>query len=367
MQNLDQEAFLREHWQQSPLLIRNAVPDYEAPLSAEELAGLALEADVESRLIGQHNANWFVENGPLHASSFQREAPWTLLVQALDQQLPEIASLRQLVNFIPGWRFDDIMASYATDGGGVGPHYDNYDVFLLQVSGQREWRLGQECAADEPLQPNKDLRLLADFRESARYLLEPGDVLYVPPRMAHWGIAVGECITFSLGFRAPRLSDMLSRRVDQLLETMDSESLYRDSGGFGQAQRPGEIDLKQLQSALRQVSESLTDDLNADWFGELVSEPRYPLQAQPDTAVTQATRLLLDPASRLFWFGQQGSLTAYANGQAIPCSDECQPLLEMLCRAQVLSGDELNAYLAKPSTRNLLQQLLDLGCFDGEY
>ena len=141
----DKEAFLAQHWQRKPLLIRHALAAFETPLPADEIAGLAMEDEVESRIIEQRDGRWLLTQGPFEESDFQRENPWTLLVQAVDHYIPAVAQLRQLVDFLPQWRIDDVMVSYAVDGGSVGPHYDNYDVFLLQGEGERRWQLGEHC------------------------------------------------------------------------------------------------------------------------------------------------------------------------------------------------------------------------------
>jgi 50S ribosomal protein L16 3-hydroxylase len=210
-QSFDREIFLARHWQRKPLLIRAALDNFSPPLDRHELAGLALEEGVESRIIEHRDGLWQLHHGPFSEQDFQRDFPWTLLVQAVDHHIPEVSALRRLVDFLPQWRMDDVMASYAVDGGSVGPHYDNYDVFLLQGEGERLWKLGQFCDAASTLLPHDELRILDTFECEQEYLLGPGDMLYVPPGIAHWGIAQGECTTFSIGFRAPRINDMVSR------------------------------------------------------------------------------------------------------------------------------------------------------------
>ncbi|HBX73989.1 MAG TPA: cupin, partial [Halieaceae bacterium] len=168
MQGLQPALFLDRYWQREPLLLRAAVPGFVPPVSADELAGLAMEDEVESRIAECNGAadnasSWQLHHGPFVASDFLRPHPWTLLIQRVDQLLDEVAELRRLTDFIPRWRLDDIMVSYATDGGGIGPHYDLYDVFLLQGEGERTWRIGQRCNADTPLLAHDDLKLLAHF------------------------------------------------------------------------------------------------------------------------------------------------------------------------------------------------------------
>lgn len=190
--------FLRDYWQRKPLLVRQAIPDFESPLSADELAGLSLEESVESRIVLEHGKTpWEMRRGPFQEEDYQHlpEQDWTLLVQAVDQFVPEVAQLLEQFRFLPSWRIDDVMISYAAPGGGVGPHFDNYDVFLLQGHGRRRWKVGQMCSSDSPLREHADLRILADFEQSDEWVLEPGDMLYLPPRLAHYGIAEDECMT----------------------------------------------------------------------------------------------------------------------------------------------------------------------------
>jgi len=356
LEHFDPDIFLRDYWQRKPLLIRAALPDFQDPLSAEELAGLALEEDIDARIVETRPDGWGFRQGPFGEGDFDSEYPWTLLVQKADHYLDEIAELRQLVSFLPGWRFDDVMISYATVvdgmGAGVGPHYDNYDVFLLQGQGSRRWRLGQVCGEDEALIDHPDLHILEHFEDSAEYILEPGDVLYVPPRLAHWGTAESDSLTYSLGFRAPRLNDMVSRSVDAGLETMNPEQLYHDPPL--QTQRPGEITPQATaaarQSVLKEL-EAFTD--SSSWFGELVTDGAEQL---PPLAVTEGQVLQLDPAARLAWRELPEGLEIYANGDSLLADLNQLPGIQTLCSGESISaGQQLNLALAR--------QLGEQGCF----
>jgi 50S ribosomal protein L16 3-hydroxylase len=355
----DPTGFLRDYWQRQPLLIRNALPNFEDPLSAEELAGLSLEPDIESRLIERTSQAWLVEYGPFQENSFSREHPWTLLVQAVDQYVPAVTGLRQLIDFLPQWRIDDVMISYATDGGGVGPHFDNYDVFLLQGRGRRRWRLGQHCNESEALLPHDELRILENFIDQNEYTLEAGDILYIPPRLAHWGIAIGDCMTYSIGLRAPRINDLLSRLTDHLTEKLDPELLYRDPP-LTPANAAGEITHSGVQAALAQLQSLLQQSPeNPDWFGELVTEPRYDKPESPPPCTLAAdTPLTLNPASRLAWSQQVDALRVYASGDTVAASLDCRVLLEQLCSGQTVCPGNDSARLL------LLEELYRLGCID---
>jgi 50S ribosomal protein L16 3-hydroxylase len=366
LQNFDRERFLTQYWQRQPLLIEHALPDFTCPLSTEELSGLSLDADVESRLIENCAGRWEVEHGPFNEHSFDRDNFWTLLVQAVDHFVPAVADLRALINFLPQWRMDDVMVSYAPDGGSVGPHYDNYDVFLVQGLGQREWRLGQYCSTEEPLLEHDELHILKEFRERERHLLNPGDILYVPPRLAHWGIARGDCMTFSIGFRAPRLNDMLGRWTDQILENMDPELFYRDPMDKSMP-RPGEINAQSISEAYNLLQRTLLAQMSRpNWFGELVTEPRYPVEfLAEEQDLDSLEEIHLDSAARLAWWTDGEQLLAFANGQTIHCGQRCLALLANLCKYSLVAGNDLKAARDCSARRQLLQQLLAMGCIHG--
>lgn len=366
--NLDPDAFLCEFWQRKPLLIKNTCDGFTPPLSSDELAGLALEDDVESRLIEHGDDRWRLQHGPFSESDFVRENPWTLLVQAVDHYIPEVAELQRLFDFIPRWRMDDVMVSYAVDGGGVGPHYDNYDVFLLQGEGRRLWRIGQRCDEHSRLLPHDELRILHSFDTREEYLLGPGDILYVPPGIAHWGIAQGECTTFSIGFRAPRLSDMLSRWTDQLLSQLTADKSFCDAGRAAST-RPGELHADDVQAALAQLRSVLDQPVPGQWFGELVTEPRYDVEPDED-AVAEALELLqrgaqsvaLSPAAKLAWQQDTHELRVFANGESLGCAPSALPALLTLCDGRPLAGSILDKALANADTAGLLTRLVHLGC-----
>src|SRR5688500_10960091 len=203
--------FLRDYWQKKPLLIRNGFPDFVDPISPEELAGLACEDDVEARLVFTRKNTWKLDTGPFSERHFTTlpSRNWTLLVQAVDQWVPEVKAMLEHVNFIPSWRVDDVMVSYATPNGGVGPHFDYYDVFLVQGQGSRLWKTGQRCTSLDISRTSSGLKLLADFHTEQEWLLETGDVLYVPPGVAHWGTSRDNSLCYSLGFRAPSVGEMV--------------------------------------------------------------------------------------------------------------------------------------------------------------
>jgi 50S ribosomal protein L16 3-hydroxylase len=343
--HFDSAAFLRNHWQKTPCLIRNPWRDWQNPLDPDDLAGLACEDGVEARLVTRKRDDWKVEHGPFAEKRFAKTGkhPWTLLVQAVDQIVPDVAALIEPFRFVPNWRIDDVMVSYASDGGGVGPHFDQYDVFLIQGLGRRRWQVGPVADADAAMLPNDDLRLLADFTATDEWILEPGDILYLPPRFAHDGVAVSDdCMTYSVGFRAPSRAELIAHWCDHLLAELADDDRYADPDLLAQS-NPGEIAPAALDRLHTMVSEKLNDRAGfARWFGGFTSTPKYPdADYTPEDAVsTNALRKALErgatlernPASR-FAFVRTGAdtLTLFVDGDSIDCSGETATLAEQLC------------------------------------
>jgi len=280
---LSVEQFLKDYWQKKPVLIRRAVDNFKSFISAEELAGLSLESEIESRIITENSESssspfWSLQKGPFNPDTFQQlpKDKWTLLIQAVDHWLPEAADFLEHFRFIPSWRLDDLMVSYATDGGSVGPHYDQYDVFLLQAEGVREWQVGQCCNGFEAMQPGSELGVLKDFSAEQTWQLYPGDILYLPPKVAHWGIAHGDCITYSIGFRAPSMAELFDRTVDELVPTLSESQRYIDKDFTFQSSSSQISDstLKSLKASL--VEQLDNSEVLAMSLGYLMTEAKYP-------------------------------------------------------------------------------------------
>jgi 50S ribosomal protein L16 3-hydroxylase len=229
--SLSQAQFLERHWQRSPLFLPGALPGFRSPLSPDELAGLACEESVESRLVEGHvGAGFRLTRGPFEEKRFARlpKRNWTLLVQDVDKHVPDVARLLEPFRFLPAWRVDDIMVSFAAPGGSVGPHTDQYDVFLLQVQGKRRWQLSEHF--DPKLRKDSELRVLERFEPERELIAEPGDILYLPPNVAHFGVAIDEAMTFSIGFRAPDQRELLVALAQELVEGSASGPRFGDAG-----------------------------------------------------------------------------------------------------------------------------------------
>jgi len=374
LRDFDIETFLRDYWQQRPLLIRNPWSSWSNPLAPDELAGLACEEGVESRLITREPDNWRAEQGPFPETRFSRlgRTPWTLLVQAVDHHVPEVAALMEPFRFVPNWRIDDVMVSYAADGGGVGPHFDQYDVFLVQGLGRRRWQLGAMCDSDTELLVHDDLRLLADFHASEEWVLEPGDILYVPPRLAHDGVAVGDdCMTYSVGFRAPSRSELIAHYCDDLLDRLDDDDRYADPG-LPLQDNPGEITAGALASLQAMIAEAMADPAAfARWFGGYTTERKYPeMDWRPEQPVEEedlhaliggGATLLRNPASRFaFARKEAGGVLLFVDGECFDCAGQAAALAELLCAqphgaVDPVLGDSDDAV-------QLLVELVNRGC-----
>ncbi|NLY11986.1 MAG: cupin domain-containing protein [Gammaproteobacteria bacterium] len=370
---------MRDYWQKKPLLIRQAFPDFVSPLDGNDLAGLSLEDLVESRIVLEHGETpWQLRNGPFTEDVYSTlpERDWTLLVQAVDQFSPEVAEVLEHFKFLPNWRIDDVMISFAVPGGSVGPHYDNYDVFLLQAEGQRLWKVGQTCDNESLLLKHPDLRILDDFKQTDEWLLEPGDMLYLPPRLAHWGIAQTDCMTWSVGFRAPSTAEVVSHYADFVARFLPDEQRYTDAD-MSPASDPSYIRQEDIQRLRQLLNEQLNDDrMLLTWFGQYMTEPRYPellvgseisaddlIQALHDGAVF--TR---NPTARLAWSHMQldtePAVVFFVSGNSRILSEHLVQLLNLLCNADAMHIDNLQPWLNDPEATTLLCELVKQGSLE---
>jgi 50S ribosomal protein L16 3-hydroxylase len=346
------ETFLSEYWQKKPLLIRQALPKVKPPIAADELAGLACEEEVESRLIIQNAVSdqWELTHGPFADATFSAlpTTHWTLLVQAVDHWVPAAAEFLSQFYFIPSWRVDDLMISYSGDKGGVGPHYDNYDVFLVQVSGRRQWEVGGVYGASSPRRPDTPVKILTEWEPEHRWILEPGDLLYVPPRVGHSGIAVGEdCMTCSVGFRAPSHRDLLLDFPEYIGEQLTEEVRYADPDLVPQA-NTGQITteaVKKVQKILTQYVED--QDSLAQWFGRYMTAPKY-LDEETEQEehrledvrqhLAAGGTLIRNEGSR-FAFQEHGKgLWLFVDGRQYTCGEAVTDLVKTLCAERTFSN-----------------------------
>ncbi|QNK00902.1 cupin domain-containing protein [Dyella telluris] len=344
--------FLRDYWQKRPLLIRQAFPDFVSPIEPDDLAGLALEETALSRLIihDENRDRWKVKTGPLTEQDFAStpNKNWTLLVQDVDKWDADVAALLQEFRFLPSWRLDDIMISYAEPGGGVGAHVDQYDVFLLQGLGQRHWAIDTNPDAPKGFRPDVELKQLSVFEPDHEWLLEPGDMLYLPPGVPHDGVAFGgPCLTISVGMRAPSQAELTGDLADYLAERLPDELRYTDPD-LAPAKSVGEIDraaLARLRQALP-FAAALDDATLTDWFGRFITRYRSAqMPVPPEKELTEAAlgkqldggaHLMRHPWARMAWARDKRGATLFVNGHAWPTTVD---LAAQLCETRDLVPD----------------------------
>ncbi len=277
LNGLSRSEFLQQHWQKKPLLIQQGIPKFKCPISKQQLFELACNEIVESRLIIEDikENSWQCEYGPFEIDNFKQLSNdnWTLLVQSVDHYHKEIALLLDLFDFIPNWRIDDIMISYAVNGGNVGPHLDQYDVFLLQAYGERHWHINEIGYSDDDFIEDHELKILSEFESEQDWILKPGDILYLPPGVAHHGIAKGECITISIGFRAPNDHELLSAFVDDI--SMNPSSFFYTDPELELQNHSGEIKKHHIEYIHQMMlSRIVHDDEFEQWFGRFITDNR---------------------------------------------------------------------------------------------
>ncbi|MAK22775.1 MAG: cupin [Alcanivorax sp.] len=356
--------FLARHWQRAPLFMPGAAGGLDHP-DADTLAGLALEQEVESRLIrGAGNGPWHLEQGPLDEQRFAElgDRDWTLLVQSVDHYLTEVSLLLDDFGFVPGWRLDDIMISYAAEGGSVGPHFDQYDVFLIQAAGRRHWQLGPQCDEQSRLRGDVPLKMLAHMPVEQEHTAGPGDVLYLPPGMAHHGVALdSDCITWSVGFRAPDYRDLLAEMVAETLADTD-EQLYTDPGR-APVDDAGELSAADRDAMLDRAFGLLDPGAAGRALARWLSTPR---QTGLDFLIDPAHIRAADPATALIRHGGARLLchgdTAWLNGEPWPLNQGQKPLARLLARQRRYRHDEL-AEVLNADSRDLLNHWIDQGYF----
>jgi len=366
--------FLRDYWQKRPLLIRNAFPDFTPALSPDDLAGLACMDGALARIVW-HDAKgnrWTLRNGPFDDATFVKlpKSHWTLLVQDVDKWDADTAALLDPFRFIPSWRIDDVMISYAVDGGGVGAHVDQYDVFLLQGLGQRRWSIDTRANPSTAFREDVELRLLRQFHPTHAWTLETGDMLYLPPGVPHDGAAVGECMTFSIGMRAPAAGELLFDFAAHVAEAMPESQRFADPD-LKPASDAGEIDdaaLRRARHAVGAAAGAFEDDAFADWFGAFITRYRtaqvpVPRRRGIDCAslAERLPRVVLerDPWSRFAWRRRDRDARLYVAGAAFDA-----PLgwaRELASCARKLSGARLAGLPQQARGVALLAALVDAG------
>ena len=360
---LTPKTFMQRHWQKKPLVIRQAIPGFQPPLDRADLVDLAAQEEVQSRLVIQANPDakqyWRFRHGPFTRRALPpfKQPGWTLLVQGVDLLDERAHALMNQFRFVPDARLDDLMVSYATDGGGVGPHFDSYDVFLLQAHGQRRWRIGRQ--KDLSLQPGMPLKILANFEPEMEFVLDAGDMLYLPPRYAHDGIAVGECMTYSVGFRSPSRGELAGELLQRLAEDAMDEAgaaLYRDPkqpavSGCGES--PADM----VEFARDALAAALRDPLAVPRaLGEYLSEPKAHVSFDGGEASGEADGpVRLDRRTRMMYDIHH----VFVNGESFRAAGRDAQLMRLLADERNLKATDVKRLSA--DARDLLADWMEAG------
>jgi len=357
---LTPQQFMRHYWQRKPLLVRQALPGFKPLLSRAQLFGLAADEAVESRLVVNDEGRWRVRQGPFSRRQLPslQQRDWTLLLQGVDLHVDAVHALLQQFRFVPDARLDDLMVSYATPGGGVGPHFDSYDVFLLQAQGQRRWRISSQRQL--ALRDDVPLKILAHFEPEQTFVLQPGDMLYLPPRYAHDGVAESACMTYSVGFRAPAAAELARELLLRLADDADgaaaAHTRYRDATQAA-TNTPAEIVPALADFARQAVQRTLTQAQALDRaLGEYLTEPKAKVWFDAGRAAAapwQAVRL--DRRSRMMY----DATHVYLNGESWRAAGRDARLMRLLADRRGLDAPALRGASAQAVA--LLQQWCEAG------
>lgn len=365
--NLD--VFLRDYWQKKPLLVRGAFKDFVDPIEADELAGLAMEEEIESRLITKQANTWEVTHGPFEDFSGLDEQGWSLLVQAVDHWHPEAAKLLTPFRFLPNWRIDDLMVSFSVPGGGVGPHLDQYDVFIVQGQGKRRWRVGLEQDTEAHI-PHPDLSQVKHFEPVIDEILEPGDFIYIPPGCPHDGIAMEASMNYSVGFRAPSQKDLLSSFADYLIDEELGQFRYADPD-IKPRDNPGELLAAERQKLAGLMQASLSDPAILEaWLGQYLTQPKHELDLVPPEQAyeTEEVKRLADEYSllrlgglRCIYHEEKAGTALFINSERFILDHQSQKFASILCNREEIEKSFLNTWLDDDHKLELLTTLINRG------
>ena len=372
--SFDVDLFLSEYWQKKPLLIRGN-GKFTDPLEADELAGMACEEFIESRLIlsDPECERWSLRNGPFPEAELRAlpESHWSLLIQAADQWDEGARAILESFDFIPRWRIDDLMISLASDGGGVGPHFDYYDVFLIQGLGKKRWRLGGRVDSESALRSDTNLKILSQFDTQEDWIVEPGDILYIPPNIAHYGQAIGTSITYSVGFRTPSVAELLDDVSNELIESLREDERYVDTDPQRPA-RVGEIASAVNEQVLALLHQRLLDTtLISRSFGKYMTQAKYPDLVETPAPLTASTlgELLKDgallvrhPIARFaFTLRADGTTELFAGGHSLSSPASFDAYLEILCNPFAEEPDWATLFHADKNNAKLILALYNQG------
>lgn len=379
-QSITAQQFLTEYWQKKPLVIRQALPNFINPLSPDELAGLALEEDMESRIVvhtPQQKPYWQLKRGPFNDADFTKlpKDNWTLLVQGVDRVVEEVSDLLHHFDFIPQWRFDDVMISFASLHGSVGPHYDHYDVFLYQGLGRRKWSLSTKNCTPENYLSDLELRIMDQFECEQEFILEEGDMLYLPPHVAHYGISLSEeCMTYSFGYRSYRAQELWDSLGEYAAEHQPFNALYQDPD-WSSLNNSSELSPEGYQHAKQLLEQCLNDEgLMKSWFGcfatrlDTEAERQLPMPLEDDEMIPlsefieeldNGISLKRDACCRFAYQTLNEQFQLYINGCEWD-SNASSELMGLVANSRLLTADALRPFLSHTPNQLFLYDLWKL-------
>ena len=367
--DLSTQDFLNQHWQQKPLLVRDAFERPELSFDAGELAGLTCDTEAPARIVIEHGEKpWQLKQGPFQETDFTSlpDTHWTLLVNDIETYFPELREFIETFRFVPDWRIDDLMISYAPDQGSVGPHVDDYDVFLIQLDGTRKWSIDENPNFDSSAIKGPELKILENFDESQSWELNPGDMLYLPPNMPHHGVAQGECMTLSVGFRAPSSGELVQAWLDDIGDTAVFQTRFGDKQRSLQS-NPGQLnkqDLKSLRELLIEGIEKSSSELD-NWLGKYLTENKRPdpniLEEMSElfaTELTEGEGYQRFPGTRFAYTPDENHIQLFVGGQQYSLDGKHIEAVEYLCRELEYEASALATLCSDIQIRELINTLI---------
>ena len=370
LNNLTRQQFLDEYWQKKPVLIRGALNDFDDPITPDELAGLAMEPSAESRLVSQTDGEWNAEHGPFESYDHLGEENWSLLIQGVDHWDESVDALLKEFRFMPNWRIDDVMVSFATPGGGVGPHVDNYDVFIIQGSGKRHWQVGSNEALTEVV-ANEALLHVETFEPIIDAHLNPGDMLYIPPGFPHQGVAIEPSMSFSVGYRTIAKSHLFSGFADYLIDNQLGKDMVVDPQRQATT-TPGLVDQDDISNLTTSLQDMLNDEQRlTDFYGKHLSAAKHELAIEEDIEPFSADEIFdilqTQPLNRLgglrcLYFPQEWAKGwLYIDGEKYSVSPSLHNAIALLADETVLSCAQLAPWLEHEEFKMLITQFVNQG------
>ena len=355
------DKFMSEYWNKKPVLLKNALPDFECPIDGNELAGIAMEDDVHARLISERQGGVEVKHGPFSEEDYFNvaDSKYCLLVQEVETIVPEIAELKKKFRFISDWRSDDIMMSYANDGGTVGAHTDYFDVFLIQGSGKREWQIGEKLSEEPDYYLDMPVRIMREFIPTEKFILEPGDILYLPPMVPHNGIAIGESITLSVGFRNPSISEIAEAWLGAIKNQHAEIDRLEEVVGAYDSSNPSEISPLVIDKVRDLLTDFIKDEQSvAQWFGKMVTQPvrgdvtgelsrlvatadYERLKSSLQSAFEETDLIFWNESVRISFFKLSDTLKVFIDGEAFEMELDCLPGIKKLTSMKSYSKQQL--------------------------